>query len=218
MTKDAVRTRILLKAGEIFAFRGFQNTTIRDICQRAEVNVAAVNYYFGDKERLYIDAVKHARALIADQWPLPEWTSNTTSEQKLLMFVQTFLQRLLCTDTASWRMRLILREVMEPSRACEELVQESFQPFFDVLLGVIRELVPEETPQYRVHQFGLSVISQCVFYLAQRRVVEMMVDGAELEAHFHPEALAEHIVSFSVPGLRQPRCFSDSAINHFPAT
>ncbi|MCP4192937.1 MAG: CerR family C-terminal domain-containing protein [Planctomycetaceae bacterium] len=204
MTKDQVRTRILLVAGEIFALRGYQSTTIRDICQRAKVNVAAVNYYFGDKERLYIDAVKHARELIADQWPLPEWSDETTPEQKLSMFVETFLQRLLCRDAASWRIRLILREIMDPTRACEELVQESFRPFFNVLLEVIREMVPRRTAAFRIHQLGLSLIGQCVFYLSQRRVVEMMVDADELDAHFHPQALAEHIVSFSVPGLRKP--------------
>lgn len=134
------------------------------------------------------------------------------------MFVQTFLQRLLSNDTASWRMRLILREVMEPSRACEEMVQESFRPFFDVLLGIIRELVPADTPPHRVHQFGLSIISQCVFYLAQRRVVEMMIDPDELKAHFQPESLAEHIVSFSVPGLRQAYNLSNPEPGHFPST
>ena len=53
MAKDEVRRRILLKAGEIFAGRGYLGATIRDICQQADVNVAAVNYYFGDKEGLY---------------------------------------------------------------------------------------------------------------------------------------------------------------------
>ena len=136
--RDEVRKRILTRAGEIFADRGFQSTTVREICQRAEVNVAAVNYYFGDKERLYIDAVKDARELIASRWPLPEWTSETSTEQKLLMFVTTFLQRLLNTDPSNWRMKLLLREILEPSRACEEMIQESFQPFFGVLLDIIR--------------------------------------------------------------------------------
>lgn len=198
-----MRNRILLRAGEIFAVRGFQNTTVRDICQRAEVNVAAVNYYFGDKERLYIDAVKNARELIAEQWPLPEWSSDTTADDKLLMFVTTFLQRLRSTDPSNWRMKLLIREMMEPTRACEEMVQESFRPFFDVLLGIIREVVGREAPSHRIHQLGLSVISQCVFYLAHHRVVEILIDPTELEDHFQTKQLAKHITQFILTSLRQ---------------
>ncbi|MCK5254770.1 MAG: helix-turn-helix transcriptional regulator, partial [Deltaproteobacteria bacterium] len=40
------RGRILQVACEVFAKRGFRNTTIRDICQQAQVNIASVNYYF----------------------------------------------------------------------------------------------------------------------------------------------------------------------------
>ena len=54
---DTTRERIADAAGEIFAERGFDGTTVRDICQRAGANIAAVNYYFGDKQRLYLEAL-----------------------------------------------------------------------------------------------------------------------------------------------------------------
>ena len=203
MPKDDVRRRILLNAGEIFASRGYQGATIRDICQQADVNVAAVNYYFGDKERLYIDAVKHARALIEERWPLPEWSETTLPEEKLVAFVRTFVHRLISRETAEWQMRLVLREVLEPTRACEEMVQESFRPFFGVLLQILSEILPEGTEPHRLHQMGLSVISQCVFYLAHQRIVPLIIDVDELEQHFDEESLAEHIASFSLSALRQ---------------
>jgi AcrR family transcriptional regulator len=203
MARDEVRRRILLTAGEIFAARGYQGATVRDICHQADVNVAAVNYYFGDKERLYIDAVKHARALIEERWPLPEWSDATLPEEKLEAFVGTFVHRLISRETAEWQMRLILREVMEPTRACEEMVQESFRPFFGVLLQILSELLPETTAPHQLHQMGLSVISQCVFYLAHRRIVRLIIDEDELEQHFDVETLAKHIASFSLAALRQ---------------
>jgi AcrR family transcriptional regulator len=203
MGKVDIRRRILLKAGEMFASRGYQGATVRDICQQADVNVAAVNYYFGDKERLYIDAVKHARALIEERWPLPEWTETTSPRDKLRMFVRTFVHRLISRETAEWQMRLILREVLEPSRACEEMIQESFRPFFGVLLDILSDLLPDDIAPHRLHQIGLSVISQCVFYLAHQRVVRLIIDADELEQHFDENSLAEHIATFSLSAVGQ---------------
>ena len=55
--QDDPRGRILSAAGQEFAEKGFEAATIRDICTLATVNVAAVNYYFGDKHRLYLSLI-----------------------------------------------------------------------------------------------------------------------------------------------------------------
>ncbi|HET7863864.1 MAG TPA: TetR family transcriptional regulator, partial [Burkholderiaceae bacterium] len=50
---EASRERILHAAIRLFALQGFKNTSTRDIAKAAKVNVAALNYYFGDKAGLY---------------------------------------------------------------------------------------------------------------------------------------------------------------------
>jgi AcrR family transcriptional regulator len=52
-TPDPTREKLLEAAGQIFAEHGFQAATVREICSRAGANVAAINYYFGDKVELY---------------------------------------------------------------------------------------------------------------------------------------------------------------------
>ncbi len=46
---EEAKARLLHTAGEIFAEKGFHAATVREICQQAQVNIASVNYYFGDK-------------------------------------------------------------------------------------------------------------------------------------------------------------------------
>lgn len=46
------RTRIINSALEIFASEGFELATLRAITERADVNIAAVNYYFRTKDEL----------------------------------------------------------------------------------------------------------------------------------------------------------------------
>ena len=44
--------QIILKAEELFADKGFEGTSVRDIAEEAGVNVAMISYYFGSKEKL----------------------------------------------------------------------------------------------------------------------------------------------------------------------
>ena len=64
MRKDAweTRQRLLAAASELFAEKGFGETTHVEICAKARINTAAVNYHFGSKENLYVEAWKHSFA------------------------------------------------------------------------------------------------------------------------------------------------------------
>jgi AcrR family transcriptional regulator len=46
------QTQILLVAETLFAEKGFDGTSIRNIAKVAKINIAMVSYYFGSKERL----------------------------------------------------------------------------------------------------------------------------------------------------------------------
>ena len=55
MTDESTRNRILEAAGPVFATKGFRGSTVREICDAAKVNVASINYHFGDKSHLYVE-------------------------------------------------------------------------------------------------------------------------------------------------------------------
>src|SRR5262245_23644582 len=130
---DKTRERILEAAGELFAERGFEGTTVRDICQAAGANVAAVNYYFRDKERLYTEAVVRAHRWRLDQAELPTWDAGTPPREKLADFIHTFFRRVLGGPDDTWRTKLVMREIMQPSAACAEVAQSNIRPQFEIL-------------------------------------------------------------------------------------
>ena len=121
---DDTRSRILNAAGPVFADKGFQATTVREICQKAKVNLASVNYHFGDKERLYIETVKRAHQLRAQQIPHPQWPEGTVAQTKLAGFIHTMMTRMVGVQEAPWQTRLMTREVLNPTAACIELVRD----------------------------------------------------------------------------------------------
>src|SRR6478609_4077882 len=52
------REHIINTAIKLFATKGFEGTSIRDLAAAADVNVAMVNYYFGSKEKLFESMVE----------------------------------------------------------------------------------------------------------------------------------------------------------------
>jgi len=52
-TADPVPERLLDVAEHLFADRGFDGTSIRELATAAGCNIASVNYYFGSKQKLY---------------------------------------------------------------------------------------------------------------------------------------------------------------------
>lgn len=52
---DNNRKKLLRAAAELFAEKGFDAVSTRDLCNHANVNVAAISYYFGGKEGLYLE-------------------------------------------------------------------------------------------------------------------------------------------------------------------
>jgi AcrR family transcriptional regulator len=55
------RAQILAVAEQLFADNGFDGTSVRDIAQLANVNLAMISYYFGSKEKL-LEALIEDRA------------------------------------------------------------------------------------------------------------------------------------------------------------
>jgi AcrR family transcriptional regulator len=199
---EDTRERILEAAAAAFAEKGFEAATIRDICQRAGANLAAVNYHFGDKEQLYLELIQRAHRLREQQVPLPHWPAGTPAAEKLRGFIRTTMVRMVEDPAPQWQMQIMMREMFHPTKTCQALVQDFFRQHFELLLSILRELVPLESDE-KLHLIGFSIIGQCLHYRVARPVVELLV-GADENAGYTADLLAEHIADFSLRALGVP--------------
>jgi AcrR family transcriptional regulator len=196
------RDRLIESAGQMFADRGFDTTTVRDICHAAGANIAAVNYYFGDKQRLYVEAVLRANRWRMEKAALPSWTADTPPETKLTDFIATFIRRVRTSPKDAWQNRLMMREMMRPDAACAEVVRESIRPQFEMLLSILRALANDELSDEALHLTAFSIVGQCLFYHFADPVVQHLVDGIEY-SDYSIDKLARHIAKFSLAALNR---------------
>lgn len=74
--KPEVKERLLVTGVRIFATNGFDGATVREICEQSGSNIAAINYYFGDKKGFFEAVKNYARQLrrktFDESWALIE--------------------------------------------------------------------------------------------------------------------------------------------------
>jgi len=212
-TAEDPRDRILLAAGQEFAEHGYEAATVRDICLAAGVNVAAVNYYFGDKQRLYIESVKHAHEERLRQVPQPDWAPGTPATEKLRGFIGNLLERMLGGGQAPWQMKLMMREVLHPTDACRELVEDYIRPHFAVLIAILDDLAGGRLAEPELRRVALSIIGQCFLYRAAGDVVAMLVPPDELVSLHSPPRLAEHVTRYALAALGRVPPLADKGVD-----
>ena len=183
----------------VFAELGFETATVREICRRADVNIAAVNYYFGDKEHLYVECLRIAHACAdGPQLPLPEWPSGTPPLQKLEAFIDTMATKMVVPARAS-SLQLLMREFTNPSPPAQQIILEYIGPKAHYLRAILAELLPG-IDERRLLMTGFSIIGQVLFYRQNRSVVELIF-GKEQVGALDAHAVVEHVTRFTLTAL-----------------
>jgi AcrR family transcriptional regulator len=192
------RQRLLDAAGEVFAEHGFRAATIREICDKAKANVAAVHYHFGDKEELYAAVFDYARGAVAQFDQVPP---TAPAEERLRAFIRAVLARFFDKGRPAWLGKLIAQEMVEPTKALDALINAQIRPNSERLRAIVRELIGAEIDEQELWRCSFSVVAQWLFYFHCRQIVKRLNPKQE----FGPgdlDRLADHIVKFTVAALK----------------
>jgi AcrR family transcriptional regulator len=200
--QDETRQRLLDAAGEVFAEKGFRSATTREICRKAGANVAAINYHFRDKESLYEAVLRYAHRHAAERYPLTRAAEGLSAADRLRAFVEWFLFRTLGEGRPAWQAKLLAREMIEPTRALDSLVQTEILPLFEALESICRELLTEGAPEEEARLATQSVFGQCIYYRHAYPVVTRLRPGERYSPEYI-RRLADHITEFSLGGLER---------------
>lgn len=199
------RERIIEAAGEIFARKGFRRATVREICTRAGVNVALIKYHFGDKSGLYTAVIEHFRSVARQRsQQILEASEGQSPEARLKAFIRAQLARLAGSGRPAWFDRLMSREVVDPTRALDVIVDKSIRPGAERLAGIVREILGREDDEPDLIYCCLSIIGQCLHYHYAKNVISRLYPGL-VHGPEELDRLAEHITAFSLAGLAAHR-------------
>ncbi|GIP35233.1 TetR/AcrR family transcriptional regulator [Paenibacillus sp. J2TS4] len=126
---DESKKRILEAAKVCFANNGYSGTSVRQICEAADANLALVSYYFGSKENLYytvIDYLYHINDLELDK-PI------TNPREALYHFIDTFVHM----RKQDKQFNMLLRHELSSENTRKEAISKIVTPYFDHLERIL---------------------------------------------------------------------------------
>ena len=205
LRKDAVETRrrLLAAASEVFADKGFWETTHVEICRKARVNTAAVNYHFGSKENLYVEAWKHALAESVKAHPPdggigPEAPAARRLHGRILAFMHRMV------DPNNHEVEIMHREMANPTGLLIKVLPQAWEPQRRAFRSIIRELLGDEASEQQVVFCEMSLMGQCfgpMLHLRQPRPGSNIPRPPGPPVKFDVDELADHVVRFSLAGI-----------------
>jgi len=203
--KDQItKERILNEAEALFAKNGYDAVSVRGITAAARCNLAAVNYHFGNKQKLYLEVfrarwvprARRVQAYFRESLASLDTVSTSAVAQAL---AEAFLKGPLSDEERQRQSQLMTRELIQPTEAFELLAGDILRPFFKELADTLRPFMPEGLGNEGLMLNILSMFSMVIYFNFARAAVSR-ITGREYDESFK-DRLVEQIVGFSLNGL-----------------
>ena len=197
--KEDVRNRILDVAETLFCERGFEGVSVRELTAAAGCNLAAVNYYFGGKDKLYAEMFRRQfEMMIQRNLGIIERVMaqpDVSLEVLLRAVMEPVIRRVIENETGGKVLRLLVREILNRRIDQETLSADTKGRLFDRLGRAILQLVPEIEPDkilLVVLSFDGAMLHPFLFMdFYQESMPDLTVDD-----------LLDHMVRFVAAGIR----------------
>jgi AcrR family transcriptional regulator len=199
----STKNRILSAAESLFAQRGFDGASLRQLTAAAGVNLAAVNYHFGSKEKLVeqvfrrrLDALNSQRLSALGAIAGAE---STTIEDVLAAFIRPALD--MSHDVSgSLFIRVLARAFAEHDDTLRQFLSDNYGHVMRQFTAEFARLLPQLSKQelyWRIDLVsGALTHAMSGFGMIQRK--------SEVSEHVHREQIAQHLIGFAVAGLSRP--------------
>ncbi|RFP85950.1 TetR/AcrR family transcriptional regulator [Rhodobacteraceae bacterium 63075] len=193
----ATRQRILDAAEQVFADRGFDGATIRDIAELADEPVGLVHHHGGGKKNLFQQTVvRRAEALSCARMNALDSAREQgalTLEAVLSAFVRPLFD--LAMTEPRWRSYAHLVAFVSTDKRWKDISARHFDPTAQVFMEEMRGLLPQASRPWVAESFVYCVSSTLALMTSQQRIASLSA-----EPSYEADQIA-HLVRFCAAGL-----------------
>ena len=198
---DGVETRalILQVAGRLFAEKGFERTTSREICLAAQANMAAVNYHFGSRAGLYEAVLVEAHGQLVRLDDLEAIGRIGDAPQARVRAVIALLAQRAASQAFPWGLRILVHEMMvAPSPHVSVLMRKAVLPKIQIMMSIVAEVLglPADHPAVQ-RSLALVVMPCMMMTIAPRDLLRQVIPAV----YDDEQALVDDMTLYAMAGL-----------------
>lgn len=168
----------LLEAGvDVFGKHGFDAATTRMIAKKADVNIAAIPYYFNGKEGLYHAVVAHITGKLESQVESTlleidgRVAEGNMNREEALTLLEKLLEKMINfmvgSSEAPRFARIVLREQLYPSSAYDIIFNRIMAPLINAIAKMVTTATGA-TPSRVASLRALTLIGQVIVFRVAR--------------------------------------------------
>lgn len=199
MSDASTKENLLTAAVDAFAAKGFEDTTVAEICEKAGANVASINYHFGSKENLLREVIHRAFDLAESQHPISgDLAPGATAGDRLRAFMTAMIRRCFDPGPAGRFDRIMSHEMKRESDRHSMIITECRQLHGQILDGILTELLGTRSRPV-IDQARIAVMGLCFFPNVIPSLRDVLFPDSST-----PAALRRYIdrqVTFALAGL-----------------
>jgi len=202
-TTGVTAERLLKEAESLFAKKGFEGVSVREITTKAKCNLAAVNYHFGNKKNLYLEVFRSRwvpRAKRLQQYFKTELPPDPSLQELVKTLAQSFLAGPMPDEDRCRHFQLMSRELGRPTEAFDLVADQVMKPFFKELAQRFDSCLGETCEKDALLLDLLSVFAMVLYFSFAREAVTR-ITGRGYDEDFKA-CLVKQIAEFSLQGLR----------------
>jgi AcrR family transcriptional regulator len=201
-----IKDRITAAAEHVFAEMGTERATLRDITARANVNVAAVSYYFGSKSDLVHSVFDRLSTRLNEQRirELDERIARAKQSgdaPDLRSILGIFIKPYLEGKSGRLFARMILQHRLAPSEVTQTIISAHFDPMAKRFIGAISEACPHLDAKVFYWRY-VFMIGSVVYAVADAGVLDRTayLSGGRVRARSAAD-IAGAMLDFFVAGM-----------------
>lgn len=192
---------ILQAATVLFAEKDYEGVSVREIAEKAKVNIALISYHFKNKDGLYTECLQNFGLSRSKQ--AKEILTPPQTKEEFKIRLEIFCKGMLASYSNDVHaVKILIREMDMDREKFRPVIKEYIEPIFYVCVDFFNEAIKKKIVNKKFEPLFLSyIVFSCLCHAANSEKPMKRNLGVSVKDAVVQDAIVNHIVHIMTEGV-----------------